>query len=708
MCIIRFASKTLFLAIFVFVGVTHAEEKPTNDRVNSPLENFPIEAIKAETPPKIDGLLTDSCWSMARPITDFTQWQPVIEELPTESTVCYLTYDQEYLYFAAKCFDSRPEKVTANLSRRDDMFGDDWVILLIDTYNDQRSAYEFAVNPCGIQGDLINTGNSDDESWDAVWSSAGKRTDFGWQAEMAIPFRALRYSKADVQTWRFQVVRYIARKQEKDSYVPLRKVDNTLLSRTAELKGIKGIKRGQHFDLLPYVTGRNTQDTLTHWKFDTGIDAKLGISSNLITDLTINPDYGQIEADPDQINLTPYELYLQEKRPFFLEKMDVFHTPYSLFYSRRISDPLAGAKITGKLSKYSIGALYALNDDKNLDYNENFTVLRLKGDVFEQSQLGFLLTDKEYQSYYNRVLAGDWNLILGNFTFTGQIANSQTKDTKRLSWIGRGSLTYSRNNLTLEYAHRFYENNFLTEAGFVTPTIVDWSYVPVSYRYDIVSSYYQWQINHGGFRSISPSLGYYYKSAYEGEILYRSICPHLNFSFEKNVSFNLEINSYRELWENKYYDQYYYYLDFSANPTGYLNIGTSFTEGKSVNYWYNSLGWNRQFSFWCTWKPMPKFELSPEIYHASQYTHQHGERIFDQWIGLTRISYLFTKDAYLKLFLQSNSLDNYYVANVLFGYTFKPGSTFYLAYNSGYDNSTHRFKKDSQIIFVKASYLFQL
>ena len=184
---IRFFSvpKVFFLSLLMFVLLlptdysVDAKEKRDSYRINTPLMDFAVEAVKVEISPKIDGILTDSCWSITSPIADFTQWRPAQEISPTESTICYLAYDEEFLYFGAKCFDSDPQKVTANMSRRDDIFGDDWILLLIDTYSDQRSAYEFVTNPYGIQGDLIITGNDEDKSWDGVWYSDGTKTDFG-------------------------------------------------------------------------------------------------------------------------------------------------------------------------------------------------------------------------------------------------------------------------------------------------------------------------------------------------------------------------------------------------------------------------------------------------------------------------------------------------------------------------------------------------
>jgi hypothetical protein len=675
--------------------------------IDRPLSDFVIEPIKVANAPKIDGMLDDECWQKSKPITEFIQLEPAQEEPATEKTICYFAYDNDFLYFGANCFDCEPQKITASICRRDDIFSDDWIILLLDTYNDQRSAYEFMANPYGVQGDATNSGNQEDWRWDGKWQSAATRTDSGWSIEMVIPFNTLRFSKTKIQTWRFQIVRYIARKGEKSSYVPIRKIDNFILSRTAELQNMRNIRRGHFFDPLPYITEKSEDKRGAKWETKLGGDLKWGLGPNLTVDLTINPDYGQVEADPDRVNLTLYELYYEEKRPFFLERMDIFTSPIDLFYSRRITDPVAGCKLTGKMGGYTVGILDAVNDNKYQERKENFGVLRIKRDVLSKSEIGIFSVNKDWKDGYNRALAGDWRLIYRSLIFTGQLARSWTKGVSELSWRGDADIDFYRNNFDLGFSYRFWERNFQVEPGFVIPYIMDSDFTAFSYRRIKIYSSYEWQINKYSLRWIHPSVTYYRGVIYGGRLLYESVYSSLNISLVKNINFSLRIEPEKELWNNKYYNEFIYSVSVDANPTGYFGLGTSFSEGKAINYQYDFLGWNREFSFWLSWKPKSNIEIVPEVAHASQYRSHHGERLFNQWVGLGRISYFFTHNFYLKLFLQGNTHSHYHIGNALIGYTFRPGSSFYLAYNSGWDNTEGNWKKKNQVVFAKISYLLE-
>jgi len=680
--------------------------------ISAPLERFKVRAVPVQTPPVIDGALDDECWQNCPAYGNFTQALPVQESAASESTYCYFAYDSENLYLAAVCFDSQPDKVVANVSRRGDIDGDDIIQFTFDTFNDMRSAYDFTLNPYGVQSDGTRTVETSDDSWDAVWESAGRLTDKGWQVEASIPFKNLRYRQQPDQIWRVQVLRLIQRSGEVDCYVPVRKNDNNQLERSAALIGMQSIGGHKLFDITPYVTHKYTKQYMAENYFDEdeiGADIKYGLTSNLTLDATINPDFGHVEADIDQINLSPYELNLQEKRPFFLEKMDIFRTPFNLFYSRRVANPDAGVKMTGQMGKFSLGAFYARDKELATDNKDNYWVGRTEVEIFKQSQIGLMSTyvDK-VDGYYNGTVAADWQIIRGPFVLIGQLAKSDTKDVSRLQWNGTSKFRFVRNNILAEYQYMFFEKNFRADAGLINNLVVDLTFAPLSYRTHYFKLSHDWYINRLQTQDISSGLIAYVRHDYNGRLLMRTIYPTVYFGFTNNISLSLNAQFDKKLWENQYFNNYVYSFNFYANPSGYFGGGLYYQEGKTLDYWGVTSVWQKYLSASLVWNPSPSLEINPAVLHLSQYAYQHGPRTYNQWNGVLRIGYHFSSEMFLKVFLQGNGYNDYYTANLLFGYEFSPGSTLYMAYNSDYLYMDKDFDPYDRIVFAKLSILMAL
>ncbi len=700
--------RQLAISVLTVVIVIPASTSRASDTNSVALDRLAVTAIRASTPVNVDGTLDELCWQQASAVTGFTQWKPDQGKPSSEKTVCYFAYDEHNLYFAALCFHSDPRQITANIDNRDAVFGDDWIMLLLNTYNDMRSGYEFVVNPYGIQADLLQFGDRDDPSWDGIWSSRSVMTDSGWQTELAIPLESIRFPNSSMQTWRFQLMRQITQRGEMSTYVPFRVVDNNFLSRTAELRGITGISAGQRATVLPYLTVKSDKGDGSRRQVEFGGDLKYALNTSLVADLTANPDFGQVEADIDQINLGPYELYLQEKRPFFLERMDIFDTPEDLFYSRRISKPLVGLKVSGKLGKYGIGGLYALNDNQGLSEKEHFGVVRLERDILAQSRIGFIGTAKETDGRHNRVAAVDWRIIHKSILFEGQAAKSFSNTNGRLTWIGNSSVNFGRNNWNLLYSYRFQESRFEAASGFVTPMYSGLDMEPVSYREHLGSVSYTWQVNNGWLRRVTPYGRYSLAELYLGSPLDRGGYVRLTTEFSGNVTAEFGTRRNQTLWEKTSHDTYDYYVSVSANPTKYFTSSAQVAEGQALDYWNAQTVWQREESLSLSLRPSPRVEVSPSINHVCQYVERGGTRTLSQWIGVLQGAYNSSSDLFIRAFLQWNSESDYFTANLLLGYTFLPGSTFYLAYNSGYDNGEQTFAKDSEIVFGKISYLLSL
>lgn len=394
-----------------------------------------LGAVRTEHAPSIDGKLDDEAWQKAPPQTAFTQNFPDEGQPPTERTEMRVLYDDAAVYIAVRCFDAQPDKIVARLTRRDRDIEADKVTVDISSKNDFRTAYHFEVNAAGRQLDGTRSNDTTfSTDWDGIWFSGVTRDAEGWTAEFEIPLIALRYS-GETTSFGFQVRRYLPRRQEVDewSYVP--RSSQGEVSYYGKLEGLTGLRAKRLLQIAPYdsrsVTVRRKQGALdgTETGGNFGADAKIGLTSALTLDATINPDFGTVEVDQVVLNLTTVETYFPEKRPFFVEGADLFSTPFQLFYSRRVGkspeaptladgvevvEPapsgriLGAVKLTGLVTdKLSVGVLAALTDSQDTTINRggggrdekllvdpftNFGVLRLQQQIGASSAIGVMAT----------------------------------------------------------------------------------------------------------------------------------------------------------------------------------------------------------------------------------------------------------------------------------------------------------------------------
>jgi Domain of unknown function (DUF5916)/Carbohydrate family 9 binding domain-like len=435
--------------------------KPSDDPVVAQIGPPAITIPRLSRPPSLDDFLDmqplgETALEMAK-VTGFTQRTPHDGESVSEQTDAYLGYDQKNLYAVFVCFDN-PRQVRARMSRREDVYDDDQVEIILDTFHDRRRAYAFQTTPLGVQWDAIwteasreeQTGGHFDTSFDTVWDSRGKVTNRGFVVLMAIPFKSLRFPAKKVQEWGVILYRGITRKNE-DAFWPhvSRRVEGRL-GQAATLYGLEGISPGRDIELMPYGLMRgfralDTRDSGNPYfqkasaQGQPGMDAKFVFRDHFTLDVTANPDFSQVESEDPQITVNQrYAVYFPEKRPFFLENEDFFRTPVDLFFTRNIGDPSAGIRLTGKDGPYSVGLMSTDDRSPGLaipDYEQfsgvrsYFTIARVSRDIFRQSSVGVLYTDWECSTTheYNRIGGLDTRLKLNsNWTFDGQAVASSS------------------------------------------------------------------------------------------------------------------------------------------------------------------------------------------------------------------------------------------------------------------------------------------
>jgi hypothetical protein len=465
-----------------------------------------VAVPRLDAPVTIDGRLDEPVWNDAVRLTDFSQYAPSDGRPAEDATTVLVWYSPTAIYFGVRA-EAPSGTVHATLADRDRIDADDNVQIYLGTFGDGRQAFMFAVNPLGVQADgaLVETGaqsgggfsglssgrETADLSQDFVFESKGRLTESGYEVEVRIPFKSLRYQSRDPQDWNLHIVRVVQGTGHEDSWVPARRSAASFLAQAGRLRGLTDLRRGLVLDLSPVVTAKvdGVSAASGGWQYDAsrpefGGNVRWGVTSNLTLNGTVNPDFSQVESDAGQFQFDPRQaLYFSEKRPFFLDGLEQFTTPNNLIYTRRIVAPIAAAKLTGKISGTSVAYLAAVDDAETSASGRDhpvFNVLRVQRDVGGESKAAFVYTDRVDGANSNRVAAADARLTFGEiYALNLQAGLSRTV---RPSWtttapIWQATLGRSGRHYGFRYALRGVADDFRAEAGFISrPGIVDLSF----------------------------------------------------------------------------------------------------------------------------------------------------------------------------------------------------------------------------------------
>ena len=462
---------------------------------------------------RIDGTASEGAWAGAALLTGFSQYTPVDGVAAADSTEVRVVYDDHAIYFAIRAFEPHGT-VNATRADRDKISSDDHVRLLIDTFNDRRRAFLFSVNPFGVQSDGTFSDNASggvtDLNPDYVFESRGRLTDYGYEVEVRIPFKSMRFQQTrEQQQWGLSVIRTVQHSGHEQSWTPATRQNPSYLAQQGTLMGLRDLRRGLVLDVNPVVTAQNvggirsaTDPAWTYRPRDPEYSGNLrwGATQSLTVSGTVNPDFSQIEADVGQVIFDPRAaISFPEKRPFFLEASENFEVPSGLIYTRRIADPVAAAKMAGKLGGLNVGFLSAV-DDKAVSAsrvdNPVFTVARLKRDFAAQSTAGLVLTDRTEGVDYNRVAGADARVVLGGWQVNGQLASSFTSTASSASakmlWDINTVKAGRRRGFSGQF--RGIDPEFVAGSGFISRAGVvranatpRWTWLPARRRVEAVS-----------------------------------------------------------------------------------------------------------------------------------------------------------------------------------------------------------------------------
>jgi hypothetical protein len=651
-----------------------------------------IMPVKITQKPVIDGKLDEPLWQQAKIAGDFVQFEPYKGRAAEFKTEVRVLYTDTYLYLGIDCFDPEAEKIIARLTKRDsDLMADDAIAIGLDTFLDHRTAYYFITNPLGTQSDgrLSDNGSTSDETWDGEWRSAAAVNSSGWSAEIAIPFSILKFKPGADRDWGLGIVRSIPRKLGKDTWTGPVEAENRV-SQFGVLEGLELKKSEEKIVLIPHVITRVQQDEKT--EVSAGLDARYAISQSLSSNLTVNPDFATIEADQEQINLSRFELQLSEKRNFFLEGSEIYSQRIRLFYSRRISDIHGGVKLYGKKDGYEYSAMSVQSkaDDKiGLD-SANFTVFRLRKDVFKSSTIGFLAANKLVGGRSFGSAGLDLvHFFSEKFRLTGQLALSYGDHSKgNLAFFLRPSFDSSTFHIHLRYNQ--LGENFADNANNV-------GFVSDDDRHELDSAIEKtWWIKKRSIDRMTYSSNYNIYWSKKNVLRSWQIDQQFELDLMNKFSFEIEYTKEYKLYEKEFHNQRAEFnLGYNTREWQSARISCEFGRNFDLNFQLYGASVNYKLLKTLSFEyELDRLFLNPDPEHNST------------WIHVVRLSNYFTKDFYFKVFYQTNTAITKRNIQALFVYRFQPPfGTIQFAYQKG----TARFGELGQqghTLFLKISYVF--
>jgi hypothetical protein len=729
-----------------------------------PAPGTPVFHVKpASGPITVDAALDDPGWKDALELTEFFDISPGNNAPPRVHTVCRIAYDSDHIYFMARCHDPEPWKIRAHLSDRDQMFGDDFVGLMLDTFRDQRSGYEFFINPLGIQGDLTRNGDSEDESFDCLWSSAAKIDSLGWTAEFSIPTRSLRFPALEAQKWGFRAIRIWPRESRYQ-------LSNSRIDRNnpcsecqwAVLNEFHGLATGKNLEVLPSMTmtSASTRDYLdaprsSETRPALGLNVKYGVTPSLILDGAIHPDFAQVEADQNQVSVNSASaLFFTEKRPFFLEGAGIFDSPGQFFYSRNVSDPRWAGKVTGHHGRFQLGVLAARDrstqvilpyrqgsDALDLGLPSTDAVVRGRLGLHQESYLGVTGTARSFEGGHNLLAALDGQVrFLGRLRWIGYLAASASRDLPDVAFSYRGDTTGAARGGWATYQELFYLSEGYNGGVWYTgksPT----------YRADLgyqdqndlrcFETWHEWDFQPAGkvVDFWRPALYAGYQTDNQGVLRVQVIRPDLYMRFKGQWQLQAQMASRFTRYQNPvtgreiaaHHDAWLVNVNKQGSglftPSAQLRIGEDIYRRLAV------LGRSSDLVVGLNVRPSSQLtaSLSGELYRIRD--HRVDTLLARQSLGTLRLTYQFTPRLFMRLLSQYQRVERPYRAperhiyneltnQFLLSYKLNYASVFFLGLNGDYhdgllnqDDSVPAggapFEQTGRQLFVKFQYLWQ-
>ena len=703
----RMCCCSLFIAIAFSCALQADDSRPV------------ITPTKIEGGIVIDGLLNEEIWKRIEPITDFRQFEPDHGEAVSEGTEVWICYDDQHLYFAVRAFDSEPGRLISNIFERDgDVWTDDSFAIMIDSLNNQRSSFTFSTNVRGTQTDGQQDISGEwNGTWDPIWFSRGNVDAEGYTLEIAIPFFALRFRPQDEIEMGLLMRRNIPRKTEW-AYWPELSIDETYynMEKYAKIAGLKNVKRGVDVEIKPYLTGGYVQTSGDDdWHSDAGLDVKWGITPNLTADFTLNTDFSQVETDDFRINMTRFPLYYEEKRDFFSENEELFAFGVSesteLFFSRNIGirnreevPILGGARVYGQVGDSRIGLMSIQTRDYHGYEGENFSVARIKQNVFGRSYVGGIATIRSGdENYEDRSAGADFTLYHGPMAgLSGLLARSGRNSDKGNNWFSR--LHYFNVTDLYDFYLKYADigPNFDPGIGFTRQTDL---------RTVSMSGSWKPRPDWPGVRQLNFNLYGYHLYNYDG----------FRESLRYQFAFNGRFNSGDTVGLTFNYDEQFIPYDFEIAPDVIIRQAMY----TYPQYWAYFMGSDSRIFDWSLsagtggyydgdlkavgigfrYKPKPRFQFGLKMV-GYYFTLPAGD--YSQTIYSADMSYYFSPRLTTRIAMQYDDLYDDFFVNLRLRWLFAAGSEAWIVYDESRDFDTPGPSLTERSLIVKIVYNFNL
>jgi len=698
-----------------------------------------LNPVKANVPPIIDAHLDDAVWQQGLAVKQFKTVSPDFGLTPAEHTEAFLAYDRENLYFALRCYDKSPGQIKASLTNRDNIQGDDWICINLDTFGDQQSLYALYVNPLGVQGDSRYAAGNEDHSIDLVWDSAGRIDENGYTIEIRLPLKSIRFATSDIVSMGVVFERRISRKAEQSMYPPMDPAQGyNIIAQMAPFQLID-LKHPRLFEVLPAATYAH-RDSRQDGKMakeardgDLSMTLKYGITSELILDGTLNPDFSQIEADAGQVDVNlRYALFFPEKRPFFLEGRENFRMASTvmserdpvraLFYTRTITNPQVGIKLNGKIgAKNTLACLYA-TDDLGQNQLAHVPTLRYRRTLKNDGFVGVLGTMRETEQNGNRIGGLDGQLRLTPSSLLRFHALQSQKESKDDNSNKDGTLL----GLSYQYGTRNWDAAF--------------SYRDISKDFQADMGY----IRRRGLRQIT---GLIRPKIYPGSHGIRRIdveCftaqsrdlfdamwetfnhTSLQFFFNGDMTLKLKYSYSTEIFLGRKFDTGGFHVFGWGQINNQVGFGVLYRRTGAIRYTNTPFqGRSNQITLDGSYQPSDRFWLQGTWVSADFTDDATGNEIYKTWIARGNLTYQFNRFLFFRTILEYSARSVYdahfhqntLLADFLISFTYIPGTVVHLGYGSLHRQmgiqETSPLRYDAMMtqqrgFFFKTSYLWRL
>ena len=733
-----------------------------------------VRPVRTQTPPDIDGRLDDAVWQDAARITEFFQREPLEGAPASEDTEVRIAYDNSNIYLAFHAKYRDPGIMRANRVDRDQADrGDDTIRVYFDTFLGQQRAYVFSVNGYGVQGDSIVAGRGGgggfgrgggggggggggvprgDDSWDALFSTGGQPVEDGFTAEMAVPFKSLRYPTRGTDiphTWGFQIVRRIRSKDETVVWSPVSLDIAGFLPQMGVLDGMMGLSTSRNLEIQPTFTtfryGTLNEETGQVVDSDPrpegGANFKYGVTSNLTADFTVNPDFSQIESDRPQVEVNQrFALFYPELRPFFIEGAEIFQVqvPARVVHTRTIVDPLYGAKLTGKAGRTTLGVLYANDEAASLgldgfDQSAQTFVGRVRYDLYPESFIGAVVTDRQFLDGFSRLAGIDSNFRVGDTHSLGfrALRTDHLEETDHVDdndglrtdgYLLDAGIRKRGRNLSYSLDGSALSPDFKTDVGFVRRT--DMRLFDGSLEYEWWPQ--SWLIKWGP--EVRYSRNYNFDNVLEDE----SFRARVSADFAKAFRYRFEVSQDMERYRSINFEKRRYGMNGNVNTLQVISFGGGFDWGEEVYFDEANpfLGRETALRMYINFRPVSRFQSNINI-NTSRFTDpgrffvpgvNEGERaenglIFNVNIFRALSTYQFTDRLLFRNITEFNTYDQTLGFNFLFTYRVNSGTAFFIGYDDHYrqreqfDDQVNitgtGYQQTNRAVFTKFQYLFR-